>query len=508
MENSSRRRPKILVMDDSDIVLDVTQEVLEDGGYDVVTVSSPELLPTIWNDEKPDLALIDVSMPVMSGQSVIELMRRTKLHRCPLVLYSEQPELRLEALSELCGAAGYICKTADAPTLLKRVRDFLPAGSPADQAQDQVLRIFAVSEDAVARADIERAVYAAKGESAYFESGEQCLAALRKQRPALIFVDLEMSPVPGDIFCRKLREDHAGVDVPVVMLSGATTAVQVMRTWRVGGDDLLRKPLSPPALAAKISAARRAALGAPPAKATSSQCILLVEHAALYRNRLGRMLECSGHRVLYARSPEQTFVYAKEYGKSLAAVAVDLTLPGIEPIELLGTVKQLVHAPIFGLTEADSGAELPRAAVALTGYPVVDKRLPLSHAVSEINVALRKRDELGASERVPFFSMIDFRALPEGEWMSGFSSDLSASGIFVTTLTAAPVGATLEMKIAFPGWGSVACKGLVVWSNELAPRTTCSYMVGMGVKFVDSDASFADLLRKYATPRSKTGPNP
>ncbi len=503
MARSPSRRPKILVMDDSELVLEVTQQVLEGGGYQVVTVSSPERLPTVWNEEKPDLALIDVSMPVMSGQSVIELMRRSNLHRCPLVLYSEQPELRLAALSELCGAAGYICKTSDASTLLRRVAEFLPASDPAEQAEDRALRIFAVSDDPVARGEIEQAVRSTGGEPACFDSGEQCQAALEKQRPALIFVDLEMSPVPGDICCRKLREDWG--DLPVVMLSRATAAVQVMRTWRAGADDLLRKPLSPPALGAKISAARRAVRDAPPQQARP---ILMAEHSSLYRNRLGRMLECSGHRLLYARSPEQTLVYAKEHGGSLAVAAVDLALPGIEPMELLATIKQLVAAPIFALSETDPGAELPRAAVALTGYPVLDKRLPPSRAVQELNIALRRRDELGVADRVPFFSLVDFRTLPDGEWLSGFSSDLSTSGIFVSTLTAAPAGTGLEMKVAFPGWGSTTCRGQVVWANGLAPRETCSFMVGMGVKFVEPDASLTDLLQRYAPPRGKGGANP
>ncbi len=130
------RRPKILVMDDSETVLEVTQDVLEGGGYDVVTVSSPERLSAIWSDEKPDLALIDVSMPAMSGQSVVELVRRSPLHRCPLVLYSGQSERRLQALSALCGAAGYISKTSDASTLLRRVADFIPASGPAEDAEE------------------------------------------------------------------------------------------------------------------------------------------------------------------------------------------------------------------------------------------------------------------------------------------------------------------------------------------------------------------------------------
>lgn len=121
---------KILVVDDSDLCRDLTRMMLEDFGYEVVTLESGLGLSRALGREKPDLVLLDVSMPALSGHQIVEVAKQHKLHRCPIVLFSDRPAVELSTLARNCGAAGFIAKTDNAHALAQSVSRFLAPGSP------------------------------------------------------------------------------------------------------------------------------------------------------------------------------------------------------------------------------------------------------------------------------------------------------------------------------------------------------------------------------------------
>jgi two-component system sensor histidine kinase ChiS len=119
---------KILVVDDSDLCRDLTRMMLEGFGYEVVTLDSGLGLSRALGREKPDLVLLDVSMPAVSGNQIVEVTRQHKLHRCPIVLFSDRPAGELSQLARSCGAAGFIAKTSNPASLAQSVGHFLTAG--------------------------------------------------------------------------------------------------------------------------------------------------------------------------------------------------------------------------------------------------------------------------------------------------------------------------------------------------------------------------------------------
>src|SRR3954447_7744819 len=120
---------KIMVVDDSDLCRDLTRMMLEEFGYEVVTLDSGLGLSRALGTEKPDLVLVDVSMPALSGHQIVEVARNHKLHRCPMVLFSDRPPNELSELAKKCGAAGFIPKTSNAFTLAQSVGRFLVRGA-------------------------------------------------------------------------------------------------------------------------------------------------------------------------------------------------------------------------------------------------------------------------------------------------------------------------------------------------------------------------------------------
>lgn len=124
----NRRRPKLLIVDDSPIIREFVQTILEEE-YEVIGLDSPTGFSRILVQEKPDVVLMDVSMPALSGDKLVEIALRSGLHRCPIVLFSDRSDAELARLVEECGAAGYIRKSQDPTSLSLKLRRFLPIRS-------------------------------------------------------------------------------------------------------------------------------------------------------------------------------------------------------------------------------------------------------------------------------------------------------------------------------------------------------------------------------------------
>ena len=84
------RRPNVLVVDDDDSIREVIAEVLRDEGYDVACAGNGEqALAEMRKERRPDLVLLDLMMPVMSGWELLELLEVTpELSQIPVVVVS------------------------------------------------------------------------------------------------------------------------------------------------------------------------------------------------------------------------------------------------------------------------------------------------------------------------------------------------------------------------------------------------------------------------------------
>ena len=114
---------KLLLVDDSELSLQVEQAYLSNEGFEVrvaATIADCERTLEVWT---PDLVLTDVRMPEMSGPELCKAIKK-RLHRLvPVVLFSSLPEAALEHLATQCGADGYLCKRRGLKQLADQVRE-------------------------------------------------------------------------------------------------------------------------------------------------------------------------------------------------------------------------------------------------------------------------------------------------------------------------------------------------------------------------------------------------
>lgn len=132
MTRTSMSQPAtILVVDDSEVVLNVTRTLLEAVGYRVLTHSGPAGCVAVILQEKPDLVLIDVNMPKLGGETIVKLFGKAQPNSETIILlFSTLPADQLEPRARAAGAHGYIRKTEDTFELVRQVNRWLRAKDP------------------------------------------------------------------------------------------------------------------------------------------------------------------------------------------------------------------------------------------------------------------------------------------------------------------------------------------------------------------------------------------
>jgi twitching motility two-component system response regulator PilG len=101
----------ILVVDDSPTIQKVVSVTLEAHGHEVVTASDGMEALSKLRTIKPDLVLLDITMPHMDGYQLCKILRSNDLTRqVPIVMLSGKDGLFDKMRGRMAGAASYITK--------------------------------------------------------------------------------------------------------------------------------------------------------------------------------------------------------------------------------------------------------------------------------------------------------------------------------------------------------------------------------------------------------------
>ncbi len=90
-----------------------------------------------------------------------------------------------------------------------------------------------------------------------FADGRGFLAALRREKPALVVLDLMLPDADGFALCRSLRADRATASLPVIILTARAEESDRILGLELGADDYVVKPFSPRELGARVKAVLR-----------------------------------------------------------------------------------------------------------------------------------------------------------------------------------------------------------------------------------------------------------
>jgi DNA-binding response OmpR family regulator len=114
---------KILVVDDEKKIVQIIKAYLEKDGYQVFTANDGKSALDVVLAQNPDLILLDLMLPEISGWDVCRSIRKTS--DVPIIMLTARDEVTDKIVGLEMGADDYVTKPFDPKELVSRVRAVL-----------------------------------------------------------------------------------------------------------------------------------------------------------------------------------------------------------------------------------------------------------------------------------------------------------------------------------------------------------------------------------------------
>ena len=112
---------KVLHVDDDEPTLRLVARHLERAGFVVFSTTSPFIAPLI-HKERPDVIVMDIDMPLLSGDKIVSIIRGNEFSTLPVVYFSGKAEHILASMAAKTQPATFTTKEKGLPALVQKIR--------------------------------------------------------------------------------------------------------------------------------------------------------------------------------------------------------------------------------------------------------------------------------------------------------------------------------------------------------------------------------------------------
>ncbi len=116
----------ILVVDDNELNYTAVRKLLTKEGYNVtVAVDGLQAMEMLMNNSSYDLVVTDMMMPQVTGQELLEAIKRNLYNKIKVIIVSSMQNETMISEAFKAGADDYLIKPINPTDLLQRVRKIL-----------------------------------------------------------------------------------------------------------------------------------------------------------------------------------------------------------------------------------------------------------------------------------------------------------------------------------------------------------------------------------------------
>jgi len=132
--------PKILVVDDEKNITTVLKAYLEREKHTVITAHNGSAALQLVKQEKPDLIVLDLMLPGLSGEDVLQQLRREG-SRVPVIMLTAKSAMEEKVYGLAIGADDYIVKPFSPKEVVARVKTILRRRDPEQGQLTDILTL-------------------------------------------------------------------------------------------------------------------------------------------------------------------------------------------------------------------------------------------------------------------------------------------------------------------------------------------------------------------------------
>jgi two-component system cell cycle response regulator len=253
--------PKILTVDDSRTIRMIVTRAFRSFACEILEASDGVEGMTVAQRERPDIILLDLTMPVMDGVEMLTRLRANpELRSTPVVmLTAESGRENVLRIAKL-GVRDYVIKPFKEELIVERVGrmiDLKAKNEPATRAKrfDDPLRILVVDDQPAIIEQIQACLAATPWKVSGVGQAGQAVDFCSLTMPDVILISLCLPENSGFTLFQMLRASAHTKAVPILALSVKTAADQQARAKEVGFTGLVTKPVESADLEHKITRA-------------------------------------------------------------------------------------------------------------------------------------------------------------------------------------------------------------------------------------------------------------
>ena len=241
----------VLIVDDAPESLRLLGAILKRGGLVSRPVTSGRLAIEAAAADPPDLVLLDILMPEMSGMEICRRFKQDqRLCDVPIIFISalQGADDKVEAFR--AGCVDYICKPFQEQEVLERIKTHVRLGRLYSELVSRTAahtrhsrHTVLVVDDDIQFLRIFRDILSRDGfDVVTAKDAGQAVALLEKSPPCMILLDVELPDMNGFALCRQIRRDPRTAHVPVALVSAGVDEADVKQGIAAGAVDYIKKP--------------------------------------------------------------------------------------------------------------------------------------------------------------------------------------------------------------------------------------------------------------------------
>ena len=119
-------KKRILFVDDEEDFLSIVRSGLENAGYEVLTATNGREGLELAQEKKPDLAFVDIMMPIMDGYQFCRFLKFDELlKKIPVIFVTARQNDEDKKIGVKMGGDDYLIKPFETKVLVEKIKKFL-----------------------------------------------------------------------------------------------------------------------------------------------------------------------------------------------------------------------------------------------------------------------------------------------------------------------------------------------------------------------------------------------
>jgi two-component system cell cycle response regulator len=249
---------KILTVDDSKTIRMIVAKAFKDYDCTVLEADNGVVGLAVAGREKPDLILLDYTMPVMDGFEVLARLRSDQdLKSTPVIMLTAEAGRDTVVKIAKLGVRDYLIKPFKEDLLLERVKRVVKLRSKSDAADrnkrfDDPINLLVLDDKPAIVAQIRDGLADTPWRVTSASQVGEALDACGTGAVNVVLASLSLPDDAAFTFFHNLRGYASITALPVFGLSVRTATAEQARAHQAGFAGILTKPLDPAELKAKV----------------------------------------------------------------------------------------------------------------------------------------------------------------------------------------------------------------------------------------------------------------